>query len=64
MTTQVINSRNLLIDTEFAAIPYSEATIQFNRKLGMRRNSTPISQMESGKFRRLFDRHTTAFRRR
>ncbi|MEM9831277.1 MAG: hypothetical protein AAF944_11615 [Bacteroidota bacterium] len=64
MTTQVNTPASLLIDTEFAGIPYSEATQKLNERLGMRRNSTPFSGIESGKFRKLFNRHTTAFRRR
>ena len=64
MTTQVNTPNTLFIDTEFAAIPYSKATLQLNERLGMQRNTTPFSGMETGKFRRLFDRHTTAFRRR
>ncbi|WKN43061.1 hypothetical protein [Tunicatimonas pelagia] len=64
MTTQVNNNPALLIDTEFAAIPYSESTLQLNERLGIRRSTTPFSGMETGKFRKLFNRHTTAFRRR
>ncbi len=64
MTTQVNALNTLFIDTEFAAIPYSKTTLQLNAKLGMQRNTTPFSGMETGKFRRLFDRHVTAFRRR
>ena len=64
MTTQVNTSASLLIDAEFASISYSEATLQLQERLGMRRNTTPFSGMETGKFRKLFDRHRTAFRRR
>ncbi|WKN45944.1 hypothetical protein [Tunicatimonas pelagia] len=64
MTTQINIPNTLLIDTEFAAIPYSKATLELNEQLGIRRNTTPFSGMETGKFRRLFNRHTTAFRRR
>ncbi|MEM9673292.1 MAG: hypothetical protein ACFB15_27325 [Cyclobacteriaceae bacterium] len=64
MTTQVHTPNSLFIDTEFASIPYSETTLRLNAKLGMQRNTTPFSGMETGKFRRLFDRHTTAYRRR
>ncbi|MEM6842675.1 MAG: hypothetical protein AAF632_10655 [Bacteroidota bacterium] len=64
MTTLVNTPSTLFIDSESAAIPYSEATLRLNEKLGMRRNTTPFSGMETGKFRKLFDRHRTAFRRR
>ncbi|MEQ9438650.1 MAG: hypothetical protein RIG62_06360 [Cyclobacteriaceae bacterium] len=53
----------LFIDNEHANIPYSTATLQLNRNIEMKRNTTPYSHMESGKFRRLFNRHSTAFRR-
>ena len=64
MTTQVNTSASLLIDTEFASISYSEATLRLQERLGMRRNTTPFSGIGTGKFRRVFDRHVTAFRRR
>ncbi len=64
MTTLVNTPSTLLIDTEFAAIPYSKDTLQLNEKLGMQRNTTPFSGIGTGKFRRVFDRHVTAFRRR
>ncbi len=64
MITNINTSTNLFIDSEFATIPYSKATQKLNQRLGVQRNSTPFPGIESGKFRRLFDRHTTAFRRR
>ena len=64
MTTLFNTPASLLIDNEFASIPFSEATLDLNKKLGIRRNTTPFSGMETGKFRKLFDRHRTAFRRR
>jgi hypothetical protein len=64
MTTQVNTSASLFIDTEFTSIPYSGATLRLNERLGISRNTTPFSGMETGKFRKLFDRHRTAFRRR
>nr|WKN35036.1 hypothetical protein K4G66_21905 [Tunicatimonas sp. TK19036] len=62
MTTIIRPQSATLIDTEFAHIPYSEATLQLNRKLAMKRDTTPFGQMGEGKFRRLFNRHTTAYR--
>nr|WKN36811.1 hypothetical protein K4G66_31080 [Tunicatimonas sp. TK19036] len=62
--TSSINTTALFIDNEFARIPYSAATLQLNREIDMKRDTTPFSQMGSGKFRKLFDRHTAAFRRR
>ncbi|MGB3586670.1 MAG: hypothetical protein WBA23_09030 [Tunicatimonas sp.] len=64
MTTQINTPNTLLIDTEFAAIPYSKTTLQLNKQLGMQRNTTPFTEIGAGRFRRLFDRHVTAFRRR
>ena len=64
MTTQVNTPNTLFIDNEFAAIPYSKTTLQLNEQVGMQRNTTPFSGIGAGKFRRMFDRHATAFRRR
>ena len=63
MTTIIRPQSATLVDTEFAHIPYSEATLQLNRRLAIQRDITPFSQMGEGKFRRLFNRHTTAYRR-
>lgn len=64
MKTHINSSAQLLIDTEFANIPYSEETLRMNQQLGITRSEVPVSRIEHGKFRRLFNRHTTAFRRR
>nr|WKN38980.1 hypothetical protein K4G66_09725 [Tunicatimonas sp. TK19036] len=62
MTT--INNINpaLFVDQENVTIPYSAATLQLNSVI-MQRDTTPFSNIGSGKFRRLFNRHVPAFRR-
>ncbi len=64
MTTSIESTAHLLVDTEFATIPYSEATRQLNEQHAIPRSPVPISRIETGKFRRLFNRHLTAFQRR
>ena len=64
MTTQVNTSASLLIDTEFASISYSEATLRLQELLLIRRTTTPFSALETRTFRTLFYRPRTAFRLR
>ena len=61
-TINNITQTSLFIDRENATIPYSAATIKLNEQLA--RDTTPFSTIGHGKFRKLFNRHTTAFRRR
>ncbi len=62
MTTQVITiSPHWFIDLEGAYIPYTEEISQ-QKQEPIKRNSTPFSEMKSGKFRKLFNRHTIAYR--
>jgi len=60
MTTVININPNLFIDIEGAYITTSEE-ISVSAKL--KRDVTPFSQLRNGKFRRLFNRHKTAFRR-
>jgi len=52
---------SLLIDRENATIPYSTETIRLNERIN--RDVVPFSKIGQGKFRKLFNRHTTAYRR-
>ena len=62
MTTQIITlSPRLFIDIEGADISYSEATLQLNQT-EVKRSSIPFSEMKYSKFRKVFDRHTVAYR--
>ena len=63
--TTIDNTRrvSLFVDQASAFIPYCEATLQLNERATVRRAAAPFSSIHQGKFRRLFDRHTVAFRR-
>ena len=52
---------SLLIDSENATIPYSTETFRLNERIN--RGVVPFSKIGQGKFRRLFNRHTAAYRR-
>ncbi|MEM8968805.1 MAG: hypothetical protein AAGE93_20480 [Bacteroidota bacterium] len=60
-TINNITPASLFVDRENATIPYSAATLELNQRIA--RGTTPFSEMGRGKFRKLFNRHTTAFRR-
>jgi hypothetical protein len=60
MTTVININPNLFIDIEGAFITTSE---EISVRTEMKRDVTPFSQLKDGKFRRLFNRHKTAFRR-
>ncbi|MDF9798107.1 hypothetical protein OKW21_003370 [Catalinimonas alkaloidigena] len=62
MTTVININPNLFIDVEGAFITTSKAPVPL-AEVSMKRDVTPISQIKVGKFRRLFNRHITAFRR-
>lgn len=63
METQ-INTTNLslLVDVEGAYIPSSEASLSVKNKEKIQRSRFPFSEMKIGKFRKLFDRHTLAYK--
>lgn len=62
MTTQLEPiSPSLLIDIEGAHISHSEEVTQLNKDI-IKRSSTPFSKIRAGKFRKLFDRHTLAYK--
>ena len=55
----------ILVDTANAQITLSEASWKLNEAQPVshvRRSQHTVAEMESGKFRRLFNRHRTAFR--
>ncbi len=54
-------AESLFVDQPNVTIPYSQETVALNRALT--KNARPFSDMGRGKFRRLFNRHTVAFRR-
>ena len=54
-------TESLLVDQPNVTLPYSQETVALNRALT--KNARPFSDVGRGKFRRLFNRHTTAFRR-
>lgn len=60
-TINNITPASLFVDRENATIPYSAATVRLNERIA--RDATPFSNIGHGKFRKLFDRHVTAFRR-
>ncbi|MEK6478574.1 hypothetical protein WJR50_13605 [Catalinimonas sp. 4WD22] len=62
MTTVININPNLFIDIEGAFITTSKSTSPV-AEVSMKRDVTPFSQLKDGKFRRLFNRHSTAFRR-
>lgn len=54
-------AKSLFVDQPNVTIPYSQETVALN--LILTKNDRPFSDMGRGKFRRLFNRHTVAFRR-
>ncbi|MGB3852526.1 MAG: hypothetical protein WA958_21350 [Tunicatimonas sp.] len=54
-------AKSLFVDQPNVTIPYTEETVALNRVLT--KNNRPFSDVGRGKFRRLFNRHTAAFRR-
>lgn len=56
-------AESLLVDQPNVTIPYRKETLALNQSLATSRNTRPFSDLRRGKFRRLFNRHTTAFRR-
>ena len=62
MTTVININPNLFIDIEGAFITTSK-NLQPVSEVSIKRDVTPFSQLKDGKFRRLFNRHHTAFRR-
>ncbi|MGB3777880.1 MAG: hypothetical protein WA960_05950 [Tunicatimonas sp.] len=56
-------TESLFVDQPNVTIPYREETLVLNQLLATGRNARPFSDMGRGKFRRLFNRHTAAFRR-
>ena len=64
----VINLKieKLLVDVEHAYLPLSEEAWGMNQPLQndfpRNRNRLTVANMETGKFRRLFNRHHTAYR--
>ncbi len=62
MTTHIITlAPKMFIDIETARIPYSQETLRLNEE-PVRRNAMPFSEMRVGKFRKLFNRHTLAYK--
>lgn len=62
MTTVININPNLFIDIEGAYITSSKS-LDSASEVSIKRDVTPFSQLRDGKFRRLFNRHRTAFRR-
>ena len=66
MTTTINNTlKQILIDTENAQIILSKASLELNEAHNVshtRRSMRTVAEMEGGKFRRMFNRHRTAFR--
>lgn len=62
MTTIININPNLFIDIEGAYIT-SSVDVVAPKEVTVRRNTVPMSELKGGKFRRLFNRHRTAFRR-
>lgn len=52
----------LFIDIEGADIPYRENALQINPEEKIKRSHSPFSEMKTGKFRKLFDRHILAYK--
>jgi hypothetical protein len=56
----------LLVDVENTYLPLSEEAWAMNQPLQRvfprKRNTQTVANMEAGKFRRLFNRHRTAYR--
>lgn len=64
MNANIIHpAESLFVDQPNVTIPYQKETLVLNQLLGNSRNARPFSDMGRGKFRRMFNRHTTAFRR-
>lgn len=62
MTPHIITiNPKLLIDIEGAYISYSQETRVLNKE-SLQRSSLPFSEIKKGKFRKLFDRHTLAYK--
>lgn len=62
MNTNILHpAESLFVDQPNVTIPYTPETVALNRALT--KNARPFSDMGRGKFRRLFNRHTVAFRR-
>ena len=62
MTTVININPNLFIDVEGAFITSSK-NLSPASVVSIKRDVTPFSALKDGKFRRLFNRHSTAFRR-
>jgi hypothetical protein len=64
----VLNSKieKLLVDVENAFLPLSQESWAMNQSsqgvFPRSRNTQTVANMEAGKFRRLFNRHRTAYR--
>ena len=56
--------KHKLIDVENTQIILSEASLKLNEEhlISIKRSLHTVSEIESGKFRRRFDRHRIAFR--
>ncbi|WKN40639.1 hypothetical protein [Tunicatimonas pelagia] len=52
---------SLLVDQENVTIPYSAETVRLNERIA--RDTVPFSKIGHGRFRKLFNRHATAYRR-
>ncbi len=62
MTTVISINPNLFIDVEGAFIGASQKS-SHPSVVSIKRDVTPFSELKNGRFRRLFNRHRTAFRR-
>lgn len=56
-------AESLFVDQPNVTIPYRKETLALNQPLATSRNARPFSDLGRGTFRRLFNRHATAFRR-
>lgn len=62
MTTVININPNLFIDIEGAFITSTQDEASKMETM-IKRSAVPFSQLRGGKFRRMFDRHTAAYRR-
>ena len=65
MTTSFNNTLEyILIDRENVEIKLSKASVKLNeaQPVSKRTNFRTVADMQSGKFRRMFDRHKVAYR--
>lgn len=60
MATYTQNIADLLIDRENVNLSMSPESLIMNEPEEIQRSTQPFSELKSGKFRRIFDRHIIA----